>query len=167
MRENRRLGVSAFKDFASDDEPIRCEIGPCGNDASSGRIQIPKQASTAPWICLRSPAPASAHFGRPWALREVHSHPFLLSPSRNLLADCGVATGTQQPLWHASRVRVACVLGGGAHVSGIDQETSHQSRIQKSRRRLPHGPVLRFSKRFTGLAKAARRQFGPGAAGAS
>lgn len=51
MGGNRRLEVSAFKNFASHDEPIRWEIWPCGNGASSGRIQIPKQMSTA--ACAR------------------------------------------------------------------------------------------------------------------
>jgi hypothetical protein len=54
--------VSAFKDFGSDEERIRREIWPCGNGTLSGRIQIPKQASTTALDCLRSPAPVSAHF---------------------------------------------------------------------------------------------------------
>ena len=50
--------------------------------------------------------------------------------------------------------RPSFVFGDGAHVSGTAQEASHQSRVQKSCRRLPLGPVLRFS---CGLLPTLRR----------
>ena len=67
---------------------------------------------------------------------------------------------------NSERSSLVCELGDGSDVSGTAQEASHQSRIQKSCRRLPLSPFLRFSSRLAAHAMAPCRHIGSDAAGA-